>query len=218
MRTKAELVAFVEAEMKRKNVTKSSLGQALGAVGSSQSKVQRANGFLSDKSQKINMADVLLVAQFLDLDPKDIILKDLSDQKFISDLPSYNINPNHLVPLMSSLKKDKGMVNEWLVYPYDNSAHKKIVAVPMPDSRMSPLIKKGEILFVDSRLYSFSLTDRVILAAYANKFIVGRFRRLDNGQVQIYFEDSESDPVIYSTDNEHLEIVGVVISRFCEIQ
>lgn len=214
MRTKAELVAFVEKQMKQRNVTKSSLGQALGAKGSSQSKVQRANGFLSEKSQKINMTDVLIVAQFLELDPKDIILKDLSDKKIKSDLPDYNINPNHLVPLMSSVKKDKDMINEWLVYPYDNSAHKKIVAIAMPDNRMEPTIVKGEIIFVDNRLYSFSLDNKVILASYNKEFIVGRFNLIADGQIQISFDKDNHNHLIYSTDNENLEILGVVVCKF----
>jgi hypothetical protein len=57
----------------------------------------------------------------------------------------------------------------------------------------------------------------MILASYNKELIVGRFKRLENGQVQIYFDNSESEPVIYSTDNEHLEILGVVISRFSQI-
>jgi hypothetical protein len=218
MRTKSEIVEFVLGKMAQKKLTKSGLGQALGANGGAQAKVQRANGFLSPKSQKLNMADLFLVAQFLGMDPKDIILQEVAENEIKSELPDYNINPNHLVPLVSGTATDNKdeSLQEWLVYPYDNSAHKKIVAVTMPDNRMSPAIKKGEILFVDNRLYSFSLSDRLILATYKNEFIIGRFRRLDNGQVQIYFEDSKTDPVIYSTDNENLEIVGVVISRFCE--
>ncbi|NCP66899.1 S24 family peptidase [bacterium] len=218
MRTKPEIVDYVLNKMSQKKLTKSGLGQALGANGGAQAKVQRANGFLSPKSDKVNMADLFLVAQFLGVDPKDIILHEVKEKEINSDLPDYNINPNHLVPLVSSAAntEESDDLKEWLIYPYDNSAHKKIVAITMPDNRMAPMIKKGEILFVDNRLYSFSLSDRLILATYGNEFIVGRFRRLENGQVQIYFDDPLAEPVVYSTDNEHLEIVGVVISRFCE--
>lgn len=217
MRTKSEIVEFVMEKMIQKKLTKSRLGQALGASGGAQAKVQRANGFLSPKSQKINMADLFLVSQFLEIDPKEVLFANTKNKEF-GDTPQGSINPNHLVPLIShGVTEDKNdFFQEWLIYPYDNSAYKKIVAIPMPDNRMEPLIKKGEILFVDNRLYSFSLSDRLILATYANQFIVGRFRRLENDQVQIYFEDPSADPAVYSTNNEHLEIMGVVISRFCE--
>jgi len=219
MRSKPEIIEFVQGVMAQKKLTKSSLGEALGASGGAQAKVQRANGFLSPKSHKLNMVDLLLVAQFIGVDPKDIILHENNDRDSESKLPKYNINTNHLVPLISNSDSENDeAIEEWLVYPYDNGAHKKVVAVKMPDDRMAPLIPAGEILFVDNRLYSFSLTDQLILASYNKQLIVGRFNRLENGQVQIYFDNPTSESVIYSTDNEHLEILGVVISRFSKIE
>jgi phage repressor protein C with HTH and peptisase S24 domain len=218
MRNKLEIIEYVQGVMSDKKLTKSSLGEALGASGGAQAKVQRANGFLSPKSQKLNMADLLLVAQFIDVDPKDIILHKNGDKELEENLPAYNINPNHLVPFIGNTSEDNTQtLEEWLIYPYDNSAHKKIVAVAMPNDRMAPTIPKGEVLFVDSRIYNFTLSGRMILASYNKELIVGRFKRLDNGQVQIYFDNENFEPAIYSTDNEYLEILGVVVSRFSKI-
>lgn len=217
MRDKLEIVKYVSAQMKAKGLTKSALGEALGATGLSQIKVQRANVFLSTKNEKINMADLMIVAQFLNVSPKEIIIEEKQEAKIGEQLPSYNINPNHLVPLITE-KSGEEAIREWLVYPYDNSAHKKITAIAMPDNRMQSEIKKGEILFIDSRIYNFSLSGRLVLAAYNKKFIVGRFNRLKSGYIQIDFANKKYDPVTYSTDNENLEILGVVISQFAAVK
>ena len=185
MKTKFQIIDYVLQEMKNQGLTKISLGEILGANGVSQMKIQKANSFLSKKNQKIDMADLLLVSQFLGKSPREIMLDEKTGDKMKKNLPNYNINPNHLIPLLNN--NGVNVIQEWLVYPYDNSAHKKITAIAMPNTHMQPEIIKGEIVFVDSRLYNFDLNEKIVLATYNKEFIIGRFRRLPNKQIKIYF-------------------------------
>ena len=171
--------------------------------------MQRANGFLSERSQKLNLADVILVAEFLGVDPKDIILRNAESQQTLNT-PQLNISPNHMVPLMSLERNQEGsnVSNQWLVYPYDNNAHKKVMAVAMPDNRMEPEISQNEILFVDTRLFNFSLNQQLILATFEDRYIVGRFKRLEGGNIEISFADDKAKILRFNTETDVVEILG----------
>lgn len=213
MKTKEEIIAFVLEQMREKKITKSQLGEALGAKGLTQLKIQKANQFLNLKNQKISLPDVIVVAELLGVSQADILLKQTHASRFEDALSIASIDKKYLIPLLSDLGGRDPLVDDpdipqWVILPFVSNAQ-KYVSFRVHDDSMEPLIRPNSVLFLDTRIHNYDLEDQIVLARTSKQRVLRRFRRNKKGGIAFYADNPRYEPAFFTPDDD-LEVEGVV--------
>lgn len=219
MRTKLEIIDYIKAYMKEKEVSKKELGELLGATGLTQQKIQKANQFLNYKNSKIDLDHLLIISKRLGLSIEQILLKDREIKKHISEIKDFHLNEQHLVPLIkndatASDSPSEQQIESWVSVPFVKKS-KKHIAVYVSDDSIKGL-NKGDIAFIDTRIQNYALDKKVVLATFDGKSFLRRFER--NNSETIVLSSDNSDPDLEFDLDSDLIVIGPVVwhlSSFC---
>jgi transcriptional regulator with XRE-family HTH domain len=200
--------------MKAQGMTKTKLGELLGAGGSTQQKIQKASQFLGSKNEKIDLGKLKIVAAELGLTPDQLLIRNRDLKKHISELKDKRVNNNHLVPLIKSdcipcLTTTEEGILEWLVWPHITTSGKHL-AVEIQNDSLSEF-HKGDIVIADTRQHLYGLDGRAVLARVGADWFVRNFSRGKNGEIIMTADNKERYPDKIFTPNDEFILIGPIV-------
>jgi len=132
-----------------------------------------------------------------------------------------NLNPRQFVPLLGAVSAAKSEwhadeVEGWLPYPFLKEARKRIFGVRVDGDCMTPTLRDGDLVFVDTQFDLDTLNNRIVVVRIGGEeTTLKRFFRRENGME--LRPDNGAYPSIFVKPEEEPEIVGVVVKRVGEV-
>lgn len=214
MRTKREISEYIQKHMKIKGVTKTKLGELLGAHGTTQQRIQKASQFLQGKNEKIDLKKLSIVAKHLDLTADQILIRNRDLKKHISELKNIHIHQKHFVPLIKSnhipgLTTTEEDISEWIVWPYI-SVTGKHVAIKVQNKEIDAF-SVGDILVVDTRQHLYNLDTKIVLGREGSDWFIRRFKRTKNGHITLMSDIPEKYPDKIFTPEDDFVLIGPIV-------
>jgi len=214
MRTKHEIAQYLQVHMKAKGVTKTKLGELLGASGTTQQRIQKATQFLSSKNEKIDLEKLKIVAEHLELTADQILIRNRDLKKHISELKDKRVNQQHLVPLIKPgclpclTTTEEGIV-EWIVWPHISSSGKHLAVTTENDAMED--FEVGDIIIADTRQHLYSLEGMTVLGRVGTDWFVRRFSRGQNGHITLTADKSQQYPERTFTPADDFILIGPIV-------
>lgn len=198
------------------------LGQVLGASPTStiQNKINTFHRFIADLKQgKIDTTKIGKLESYFHLG-KGFLLEGLGESSRPEIRPAPFVK-EQLVPHLGSVSAWKAdwrpeEVKGWLPYPFLKNARDRIFALTVDGDCMEPILKDGEIVFIDKQFDMSNVNGRIVVVRIEGEDTT--LKRLYKREriLELRPENARYAPITVTPDQE-VQLIGVVVKKVGEV-